>query len=326
MELAATVETELARHPIQVVARRTGLSADVIRVWERRYGAVSPRRGGSARRLYSDADIERLRLLRQITQGGRRIGDVATLETLVLQELAREDHDSIGIVGGQGRTSHQYYTAAWEAIRALDTVGLESALAQAASTVSLPILLDEILVPLISAIGDAWASGELRVSHEHFATAQLIALLSELRRTSNMAQTGPKLLLATPAGQNHELGALLAAVVAGTEGWCTTYLSPNAPAAEIAGAARQTNAKALALSITYPADDPHLGDDLRRLRQLLPEEVVVLVGGRAAPAYRPVLEEIGATHLNSLSELRQALDDLRQPENWQAKLRAGERT
>lgn len=312
MELVVANGDHLARHPIQVVARRTGLSADVIRVWERRYGAVNPQRGGAARRLYSDGDIERLILLRQVTQAGRRIGDVAALTTSTLADLAKEDKVLGGETAKAGRTALEFYQTALKAIRAMDSAALESSLLQAASAVSLPILLDEVLTPLIYTIGDEWAAGDLRVSHEHFATAQLMALLGELRRTSNMTQNGPKLLIATPAGQNHELGALLVAVTAGAEGWRCIYLSPNTPAAEIAGAVRQTGAKVLALSITYPADDPYLPDELRRLRQQLPEGLTVLVGGRASAAYRLVLEEIGAICLNNLSELRQALGSLRQ--------------
>src|SRR5437868_6208611 len=77
-----------ATHPIQVVTRRTGLSADVIRVWEKRYGAVVPVRSATGRRFYSDADIERLRLLAQVTLGGRTVGQVAALSNEALTALA----------------------------------------------------------------------------------------------------------------------------------------------------------------------------------------------------------------------------------------------
>src|SRR3954468_352843 len=77
-------------HPIQVVTRRTGVSADVLRVWEKRYAVVTPVRSASGRRLYSDADIERLRLMVQATRTGRTIGQVAALPSAALVEL-RDD-------------------------------------------------------------------------------------------------------------------------------------------------------------------------------------------------------------------------------------------
>src|SRR4051812_28560881 len=79
------------RHPIAVVAQRTGLSQDVLRVWERRYGAVTPSRSPNGLRLYSDTDIERLLLLRSATRAGRSIGQIASLPMGELEALVTED-------------------------------------------------------------------------------------------------------------------------------------------------------------------------------------------------------------------------------------------
>src|SRR5918999_1341804 len=86
--------TSAAVHPIGVVTRRTGLSPDLLRVWEKRYHVVRPRRSSGGRRLYSDADIERLRLLYRATLAGRGIGQVATLSTPTLAALVRRDADA----------------------------------------------------------------------------------------------------------------------------------------------------------------------------------------------------------------------------------------
>ncbi|MDH3428172.1 MAG: MerR family transcriptional regulator, partial [Gemmatimonadota bacterium] len=86
----ATIPAE-PEHPIQVVSHRTGLSADVLRAWERRYGAVRPDRSASRRRLYSDRDIERLILLRRATKAGRTIGQIATLPDDRLRQLVASD-------------------------------------------------------------------------------------------------------------------------------------------------------------------------------------------------------------------------------------------
>src|SRR5919107_4915681 len=89
MRAQARPTAEGPRHPMRVVTRRTGLSADVLRVWEKRYGVVTPSRSDTGRRLYSDTDIERLRLLHRATLAGRSIGQVAGLSTPALLELAR---------------------------------------------------------------------------------------------------------------------------------------------------------------------------------------------------------------------------------------------
>lgn len=73
-----------AQYPIQLVARLTRLTAHVIRIWEQRYRAVEPQRTPTMRRLYSQRDIERLNLLRELTQAGHSIGQVAQLPTTKL--------------------------------------------------------------------------------------------------------------------------------------------------------------------------------------------------------------------------------------------------
>ena len=120
------------------------------------------------------------------------------------------------------------------------------------------------------------------------------------------------LVVTTPAGQIHELGALLVGAAANL-GWHVNYLGASLSAAEIAGAARQNRARAVALSLVYPEDDHRLDGELTRLHESLPPEVTLLVGGRAMPAYHDVLEKIGATQIADLTDLCATLDDLRKP-------------
>ncbi|NIU10060.1 MAG: MerR family transcriptional regulator, partial [Phycisphaerae bacterium] len=89
------IKVTKSQHPIQVVSRRTGLTSDVIRAWERRYNAIKPIRAPNSRRLYSDNDVEKLILLRHATLAGRRIGDVATLSIKQLRKLVDADESAV---------------------------------------------------------------------------------------------------------------------------------------------------------------------------------------------------------------------------------------
>ena len=109
------------------------------------------------------------------------------------------------------------------------------------------------------------------------------------------------------------MGALLVGAAAANLGWQITYLGTGLPAAEIAGAARQCQARAVALSLVYPDDDPSLEGELLRLRKALPIDVTLLAGGRAAAAYGAVLDRIGAIQVNDLAHLFTALDRFRKP-------------
>ena len=155
------------------------------------------------------------------------------------------------------------------------------------------------------------ARWNLTAAHEHFFTASAKAFLGQLNKQFAHGEGMPNLIACTPTGQLHELGGFMAGVAATHLGWRVAYLGAGLPAAEIAGAATQRGAAAVALSIIYPEDDPHLSEELISLRRYLPPEARIIVGGRAAPAYREALSRIGALVVDSLAGFCDALDRLR---------------
>lgn len=309
------------RHPIGVVARRTGLKPDLIRAWERRYGAVEPGRTDTRRRFYSDADIERLLLLRRVVNTGRGIGQVAGLSNQQLQALIEEEPTAplqlprrpgaAPPPGSIEETAESFLQLCLAAAQRLDVRELEVQIERASVALSRANLLEKLLVPLMQRIGDLWHQGTLRPIHEHMASSVVRSFLGGMRNAFHSEATAPHLVVTTPARQHHELGALIVAATAAGEGWQVTYLGPDLPPEEIAAAAVQKGARAVALSITYPPDDPILVDELKRLRRLVGPRITLIVGGRAVPNYISVLDEIGAHVVDSLGGLREDLAALR---------------
>jgi len=160
-------------------------------------------------------------------------------------------------------------------------------------------------------IGELWQVGELRPVHEHLATSVIRSFVGSLRTSYHAASGAPHLVVSTPARQLHELGAVIAAAAAALDGWQVTYLGGDLPAEEIAAAAVQKGAKAVALGIVYPPDDALLPEEIRLLRRQLPRTTELIVGGRATEAYAAVLDEVSARRVESLRELREELDLLR---------------
>jgi DNA-binding transcriptional MerR regulator/methylmalonyl-CoA mutase cobalamin-binding subunit len=302
---------ELAKHPIQVVSRRTGLSNDVIRVWERRYGVVEPERQETGRRLYSDADIRRLALLQRVTSAGRRISDVARLDNSELEQMADEDLQSEGVlpVGNPAaRGVKSYVDEALQQILNVNPRELHRVLVSASSALPLLPFLEQVVAVLLDKVGNAWKEGGLRIGHEHVASAVIRRfLLNMLGREQN---TGPLVLLGTPAGQRHEMGALMAAIVAESEGWRVLYLGPDLPAREIAAMASHSKASAIALSMQSPSDEALIQDEIRELLLALSDPVPLIVGGRAAIQHKKVFEELGVLTPTSLSEFEATLASL----------------
>jgi methanogenic corrinoid protein MtbC1 len=298
------------RHPIKLVASRTGLTQHAIRAWERRYGAVQPGRTPKNRRLYSDDDIARLRLLARVTTEGRSIGQVALLPTDDLLKLV-EEYAAVPELAVASPA--QVLDAALQAIEQFDGKRIEDILTRSEVSWSQIRVIDELVRPLIDEIGERWRTGAFRVAHEHLASSVIRGFLTNLRTTKHPPEHGPVAVFATPAGQWHELGALMAAAVAGIDGWRVAYLGANLPAEDIVATARAVNARVVALSIVYPTDDPMLSHELLKLRKILGPHKAILAGGRAAGAYAPVLAEIGAIHISDLSLLRSELERTRLP-------------
>jgi MerR family transcriptional regulator, light-induced transcriptional regulator len=293
------------RHPIRVVARRTGLTPATIRAWERRYGAVEPARSEGGQRLYSDLDLERLETLRRLTEMGRSIGSVASLGRDEAAALLREDASAAGdrplTAAGALET---WLEQAYSLVSSLDDAGLERTLWRAFSSMGGPRFLDEVAVPLLRRVGDAWEEGELSPAQEHLGSEVIDRVLAEVADRALPVGNGPRLVVATLPGERHGLGARLVAAAAALEGWTPTYLGTDLPASDIAAAAVRLRARAVAVSMVACEAVAQAPGSLAELRRELPEGVALLVGGRASAELEATGIPPGVRLLDGLEELR----------------------
>ena len=311
------------RHTIRVAARRTGLTAATLRAWERRHGAVSPARSGTERRLYTDADIERLRLMRELAAQGHGIGQLARASTAELASLARHERavEASPSSAGEARASATGDTTTQSsvsqdtcerAVRGLDGAGLHRILVRALVELGPVRFLDEVVSPLCRRIGELWEQGALSVAHEHVASVAIRQALGFLLETLRVAaDDAPRMVATTPAGQRHEFGAMMAAAIAATAGWNVTYLGPDLPVGDIAAAVRQSRARVVALSIVTTWGGPALVEDLRRLREAVGPEVILVAGGASTERFAGALDAIGARRLAEVGDLRRVLEEAR---------------
>lgn len=317
-------DSETPRYPVRLVATRTGLTPHVLRAWERRYGVVTPARSEGGQRLYSYLDIERLSRLRRLTDRGHAIGRIASLPLDALTRLDAETAaDAERALPSSGRSSaahpeegsraetvREFTAAALRATRRLDASDLQAVLERAAVTLGVPDFLDEVVATALQGIGHGWVEGSVSVAQEHMATGVFRRVLGWLLGVYEVTGAGPRLVVATPPGQVHEMGALMVAVSAAAEGWRVTYLGPDLPVADLLSAAEQTGARAVAMSVVYFSNDHNFLAALRQTRAGLPERVPLLLGGAAAPEIRPQAEAAGVLVINALAELRALLHRL----------------
>ena len=304
------------RYSIKIASERSGVSSHLIRMWEKRYGALSPDRTETNRRLYSDENVERLSMLHSCTQAGHRIGNVATLPTDTLRQLSQESAGRTAkddgatppeALSAAAQTLPPEVVEAFKAVENMDVDALQRSLDKASLALGYQGMLTKIVVPLMQNIGRLWCEGELTGAYEHFASSALRTYLLGQVQSYAPSRSSPAIITVTPAGQLHEFGAVITAAAAGSAGWHVIHLGSSLPAAEIAGAAIRAKARLVALSLVHPPDDADLPAQLRMLRRLLPSRIGIVAGGRACESYREALTEIQAEVVTDIDQFYETL-------------------
>ncbi|MCE1190186.1 MAG: MerR family transcriptional regulator [Ignavibacteria bacterium] len=297
-------------HTIKTVSRISGVPELTIRAWEKRYEAFKPQRTESNRRLYTDSDLDKLTLLGQLTQEGHRIGDIAGHSLEQLEQLR--------VIGGPDIPKKNMQSEfiglideCIQAIREYDSPKLHKLLGTVLVEKPVIEVIEQIIIPLIEKIGNMWNDGEMRVAQEHFASSAIKFFLARISTSYSASNSSPAIVIAAPEGQFHELEAVLASIIASSEGWRTIYLGPGLPVEEIASAAIQLHSRCVHLSLVYPADDGALLLQIPRLRSLLGEDAFIIASGRAARGYHSALLGIRAIVTSSARQYRQTLSVIR---------------
>ncbi len=238
MSLSQTDPAE-PTYPLRAAARLTGLSPELLRAWERRYGVVEPLRSSGGSRRYTASDLERLRLLKAAVDAGHRIGSVADLETDELQRCAEHvlSHD------------WTHLDAILEAVDRLASSEIRHLLALQMSALGPARFAREFAAPLVEDVGARWARGEISIAHEHLLSSHLRSLLGAAMLPSAASVLGPRIVFATPPDELHELGLMMAALTALGAGADPIYLGAQLPHEELVAVSGQVDATAVALSV-----------------------------------------------------------------------------
>ncbi len=241
------------------LSRRTGVRADTLRAWERRYGLLRPERTEGGFRLYGSADEARVRAMRARIEAGVSAAEAARLT--VSSAPAAE-------AAGDGVTEGEPLTASADALRvaleAFDDSGANAVLDEALSRVTLETVAEGVVLPTMRQIGNRWESGEISVAQEHFATGVIRGRLLSVARNWG-AGTGPLALLACPPGESHDLGLISFGLVLHSRGWRITYLGPDTPIDTVSQAVGDLHPDAIVLAALDPAPFESAAQELSAL-------------------------------------------------------------
>jgi MerR family transcriptional regulator, light-induced transcriptional regulator len=304
--------TDQPLHSIGAVARHVGVSPHVLRAWERRYGVVEPARTEGGTRLYTESDILRLRLLRQATDQGSNIGSVAGLSIGELAAMLRPASTPRALAEASEASEAEHFVArTLDAVRAMDASAAQGLLRTAMVALRTGEFLNGVILPVLHGVGEDWEEGRVTPAHEHLFSTVARSALSSLLDALPPEPDAPTLLSTTPAGQMHEFGAMLAAVVAAEDGWRVAHLGPDLPYTSVAAAARLTGARIVALGVVCELDPEAWIGEARALRRALPDDVVLVIGGAGIRGHERSLEAAGIVVLTDLELFRATLRTMR---------------
>ena len=282
----------LAQYPIRAASKLTGLGIDTLRAWERRHGAVAPIRDDRGR-MYSEADISRLRLLRGAVEQGHSIGRLAGLTDAELRRLATTaDSSAASAVAPIRRTPFDPATLS-AALQKYDAPGIDQEISRLAAVLPPLELLRDVLMPVLAQVGDDWHRGSARIAHEHLMSSTLRNILGSFLRLYARPEVSTRLLFATLAGERHEIGTLGAAMLAASSGLGVAYLGPDLPAREIVEGVRPAGAQVLVLGVTAISAGKAKERELRTIVRDLPKEVELWAGGRGAVRHTAIISPRG---------------------------------
>lgn len=302
---------------IAAVERDTGLSKDTLRVWERRYGFPLPDRDLLGERNYPFEQVTRLRTIKRLLDAGHRPGRIVAMSPADLERLSSATSVRAAApepAASQGAPDLATFMAA---IRQHDTEALRHLMARSISRIGLGRFVLDVVVPLNVQVGEAWMQGQLEVFEEHLYTELVqVVLRNALHHLPADGAGRPRVLLATVPGEPHGLGLLMAEAMLALEGCRCASLGVQTPIWDIARAAVAMRIDVVALSFTGCTNPHQIADGLTELRNKLPPEAALWVGGSAPVLQRRVIE--GVRVLPTLDAVAGALAD------WHARAPAGD--
>lgn len=268
-------------------SERVGVSPDLLRAWERRYGLLQPDRSSGGFRLYSDGDVASVeRILALLDQG------LSASEAARLAIEAADRPEPVTTPAPDTRPLERSIVALDTALAAFDDEGSQRALDDLLALYSVETVLQEVIVPTLARIGRRWATGEITVAQEHFASNVLRGRLLGMARGWGRG-SGAQALLAAPPGEEHDLSLVVFGLALWRQGWRITFLGADTPVASLLDVVERVRPRLVVLAAVEEARFRAVADELHGLGLVSS----LAIGGAGASGL--LADELGAFHLDT---------------------------
>lgn len=275
-------------YSIQAVAEMSGLSTHCIRAWEKRYGAIRPERSKNGRRVYSESELERLQMLGKLSSFGNSISLIANLPDEELRKLLTKMSQGKGISAPSSNTKSLidpsiYANNLFMALSSYHLDVLTHELNKASMDLSCKDFALKVIVPLFQKVGDYVHEGKMSIAQEHTLSALTKFFIGRRigQHYTKEHKHRMKFILATPPGEHHSIGLMLASLLMAERSLNFIYLGEDLPEESIGEAARAIDADVVLLSIgpAYSGRQKSINEVSQNLRLSLPAKTQIWIGG-----------------------------------------------
>lgn len=268
-------------YSIKSITSLTGIGAETLRAWERRYQTIAPRRDEGGRRFYSQEDLDKLTLLANLTKQGHAISKLSGLETDELQKLQNANTEN-------NSESQQFVEQIIEALSEYRIDKCEQLLKRALMAYEPLTYIREILSPSLHLVGHLWHIGKLNVAQEHiFSACVKRILLGMVNNLHSFSKHRPSILFATPENEPHEFGILMCCLLAAEQHYNCYYLGANVPVTDLLAATNKLEVDILVLGLTQQPIEKETGLALEQIKlETEKTDLAIWLGGSAASTWQ----------------------------------------
>jgi len=238
-------------YSIKAITSLTGLTAETLRAWERRYQCITPRRNANGRRSYSQADLEKLKLLVTLTRNGHPISKIANFSCEQLRQFLQQAPEQID------PQQSNLFNQLFEALQNYRIEHCERLLKRALLAYEPLDYAKNILLPALHQIGELWHAEKINIAQEHmFSSCVKRIVLSLVNNLHQSSKHNPSMLFATPSGETHEFGILIGCLIAATQQYTCYFVGADLPGLDIADACRHLNPDIVVIGMVKTPPDP----------------------------------------------------------------------
>ena len=307
------------RHTLKSASQKTGLSAHIIRAWEKRYGVVEPGRTETNRRFYTYVEIEKLKLLKKATDAGHSISSVASLSIERLQELVLNEEKEF-IFQHKKLLPEKFELKIkniieefFQTAEGYNSKKMQFMIYEIEDEFSQSIIIEEIILPILNRLDEKLKKESFSKTTAQFIINELSFYLNQIINKIPEFDEFPLLLAYAPVGGFSQIGALISAAVAKAEKWRVCNIGENIASSEIYSIVAKLNPAVISINMIYPFLKPaEIKNELLELRNSMPENIRIMLSGRTVWNYREEVNQIGGIFTGDTFALRKELQKIKE--------------